>query len=311
MPEVAAALASFGLDGTAVPPAVSASDDLEVVLAAVREADQGFQGLYDTIDLSLPGDSDDVDTSIETIAGVEGHTVTLHIIRPRGVAGPLPGVVYTHGGGMAILTTDNPVHRRWCTDIALAGAVVVMVDYRNACLGEAHHPFPTGVEDCLAGVLWADDHRVELGLSSLVVQGESGGGNLAIATALLAKRRGRIDAIDGVYASVPYISGGYGWDRDRRLAELPSLVENDGYFILCEQMDLLVRAYDPQGEHSEDPIAWPYHASIEELRGLPPFVISVNELDPLRDEGIAFARRLALAEVPVAAHVNLDRKSVV
>lgn len=303
-PEVVAALTTFGLDGQAAPAPVRSSDDLETVMAAVREAHDGFQGLYDTIDVSLPGDSDDVDTSTETITGVDGNPITLHIIRPRGVTGPLPGVVYTHGGGMAILTTDNPVHRRWCTDIAQAGAVVVMVDYRNACRGDDHLPFPAGVEDCLSGVTWVHEQREALGITTLIVQGESGGGNLAIATALLAKRRG-IDAIDGVYASVPYISGGYGWDRERKLAELPSLVENDGYFILCEQMDLLVRAYDPHGEYAEDPIAWPYHASVDELRGLPPFVISVNELDPLRDEGIAFARRLALAGVPVAAHVNV------
>lgn len=68
---------------------------------------------------------------------------------------------------------------------------------------------------------------------------------------------------------------------------------------------LLVRAYDPRGEHTEDPVAWPYYATEEDLRGLPPFVISVNELDPLRDEGIAFARTLARAGVAVSARVNL------
>ncbi|MFC5676919.1 alpha/beta hydrolase fold domain-containing protein [Aeromicrobium endophyticum] len=295
---------SFGLDGQGVPSPVRASDDLDTVLAAVREADEGFQGLYDSIDVSLPGDSDDVETSVATVEGVDGDIITLHVIRPSGVTGPLPGVVYLHGGGMAILSADNPVHRRWCMDIAQAGAVAVMVDFRNASRGEEHHPFPTGVEDCLKAVTWVHEQREALGLSTVVLQGESGGGNLAIATALLAKRRG-IEAIDGVYASVPYISGGYVWARERKLAELPSMIENDGYFVLCEQMGLLVRAYDPTGEYADDPIAWPYHASEEELRGLPPFVISVNELDPLRDEGIAFARRLARAGVPVASHVNL------
>jgi acetyl esterase len=275
-PAMLAGLAAVGLDVTGAPPPVSSSDDLETVLAAVRAAHDGFQALYETIELSLPGDRDDVDVSTASITGVDGNEITLHIFRPRGVAGPLPGVVYTHGGGMAILTTDNPVHRRWCTDLALAGAVVVMVDFRNACTAATHDPFPAGVEDCLAGAVWVHEHRGELGLSSVVTQGESGGGNLAIATALLAKRRG-IDAIDGVYASVPYISGGYGWDRERRLAELPSLIENDGYFYATE----------------------------EDLRGLPPFVISVNELDPLRDEGIAFARKLARAGVAVSARVNL------
>ncbi|GAA2073133.1 hypothetical protein GCM10009725_01700 [Aeromicrobium tamlense] len=304
-PAMVEALATFGLDEVAAAPPVSASDDLPTVLAAVGASHDGFQAVYDSIALDLPTDRDDVETSTETILGVDGNEITLHVFRPAGVEGVLPGLVYTHGGGMTILTTDNRVHRRWCTDLAAAGSVVVMVDFRNAWTAEGHHPFPSGVEDCLAAVLWVDEHRESLGLSGVVVQGESGGGNLAIATTLLAKRRGRLSAIDGVYASIPYISGGYGWDHERRLAELPSLVENDGYFIENGGMALLVRAYDPSGEHAEDPIAWPYFASEDELRGLPPFVVAVNELDPLRDEGLVFARRLARAGVDVAARINV------
>lgn len=304
-PALVAALATFGLDEISLPPPLSADDDLETVLAAVGAAHDGFQAIYDSIPIDLPRDRNDVETSTETITGVDGNEITLHVFRPAGVTGPLPGIVYTHGGGMTIIRTDNRLHRRWCTDVAAAGCVVVMVDFRNAWTAEAHHPFPAGVEDCLAGVLWVDEHRDQLGLSSLVVQGESGGGNLAIATTLLAKRRDRLDAIDGVHAGIPYISGGYSWDRDRRIAELPSLVENDGFFVETNSMALLVRAYDPTGEHAEDPLAWPYFATEEDLRGLPPFVISVNELDPLRDEGVAFARKLARAGVDVAARINL------
>jgi acetyl esterase/lipase len=66
-------------------------------------------------------------------------------------------------------------------------------------------------------------------------------------------------------------------------------------------MALLVRVYDPEGEHQTNPLAWPYHCPIEELEGLPPHVISVNELDPLRDEGLAFYRKLMAAGVPAIA----------
>jgi acetyl esterase/lipase len=59
----------------------------------------------------------------------------------------------------------------------------------------------------------------------------------------------------------------------------------------------LARAYDPDGENATNPLAWPYHASAAELRGLPPHVISVNELDPLRDEGLAYYRKLLEAGV--------------
>ncbi|WP_208006807.1 alpha/beta hydrolase fold domain-containing protein [Aeromicrobium phragmitis] len=302
-----AGLRAVGLDGVSTPPPVAATDALDTVLAAVGAAHAGFQALYDAIPLDRIAEpaGRPVEHSNETIVGTDGNAIKLHIFRPSDVDAPLPGVVYSHGGGMTILTADNPVHRQWCTDLAAAGSVVIMVDFRNAWTAEAHHPFPAGLEDCFAGAIWAHEHRNELGLSSVVLQGESGGGNLAIATAMLAKKRGHPDVVDGVYASVPYISGAYGWPRERRIAELPSLVENDGYFVETSMMDLLVRAYDPDGAHREDPIAWPYFASEDDVRGLPPFVVSVNELDPLRDEGIAFARTLARAGVEVSARMNL------
>jgi len=66
----------------------------------------------------------------------------------------------------------------------------------------------------------------------------------------------------------------------RRRTELPSLVENDGYFIACDLMDPLAYYYTPEAADEENPLAWPYHASVEDLVGLPPHVISVNELTP-------------------------------
>ena len=77
--------------------------------------------------------------------------------------------------------------------------------------------------------------------STLIVSGESGGGNLTLATTLNAKRDGRLAQIDGVYAQCPYISNAYA----NPVPELASLVENDGYFLSCEMMSLLAKVYDP------------------------------------------------------------------
>ena len=205
-------------------------------------------------------------TRSRTITGVDGTEITLHVYRPAGTDGPLPCTVYIHGGGMVILQAHNKVHRRWSTDLAATGMVVVGVDFRNAGGAAGLHPFPAGLDDCCAAVQWIHANRAELGISTVVLQGESGGANLVLATTLRAKRDGFLDAIDGVYAMVPYISGGYAWDEERKRRELPSLIENDGYFIETGMMDLLVALYDPTNEHAEDPLCWPYFATGDRCR---------------------------------------------
>ena len=301
-----AALAAFGLDAAAGPPPFGRDAGPERINELVGQQDAGFNGLYAALPNELPGDDDRaVDFTTRTITGADGNEIVLGCYRPAGVTGELPGVVYIHGGGMTILDTFAKVHQQWCHDLAATGLVVVAVDFRNAWTAKGMNPFPAGLTDCVSAVAWLDDHRAELGITRLVLQGESGGANLVLATAIKTARDGRTDAIAGVYASVPYISGGYGWDEARKRRELPSMVENDGYFLNCESMDLLVAAYDPTGEHAEDPLCWPYFATESDVAGLPPHVITVNELDPLRDEGMAYFRLLQRAGVPSVGRVNL------
>lgn len=272
----------------------------------VGGAHAAFEGLYAALPAEWPGEAPvEVAYRAESVRGVDGNDIPLHIVRPADVAGPLPGLVYIHGGGMTILDADNKVHRQWSRDLAAAGMVVVTVGFRNAWTPDGTNPFPAGLDDCASALDWVHEHRTDLGISTVVVEGESGGANLALATALEAKRDGRLDRIDGVYAMVPYISGGYGWHTDRKLRDLPSMVENNGHYIDCEMMDLLVSVYDPTGENAENPLCWPYFATTADVEGLPPHVITVNELDPLRDEGIAYFRTLQRAGVPVAGKVNL------
>ena len=95
----------------------------------------------------------------------------------------------------------------------------------------------------------------------------------------------------------PSISGAYA----NPPSELPSLVENDTYILGCQQMDRLMTAYDPGRTNDANPLAWPLAAEASDLEGLPPHVISVNELDPLRDEGLAYYRKLLAAGVSAVA----------
>jgi len=239
-----------------------------------------------------------VTDSTEVIAGADGNEISLYIHRPKATDGPLPGIVHTHGGGMVLGAAADPMFVRWRNSLAAQGMVVVGVEFRNGGGRLGNHPFPAGLNDCARAAQWAHANRERLGMSKLVLSGESGGGNLAIATTLKARQDGWLDAIDGVYAMCPYIYGGY---ADPSPALL-SLKENDGYLLDCRSMASLAKVYDPAGDHASNPLAWPYHARNEHLEGLPAHVISVNELDPLRDEGLAYYRKLLAAGVPAVAH---------
>ena len=234
---------------------------------------------------------DNVISTTETIQGVDGNEITLYIHKPKDQDGPRPCIVHTHGGGMVLMTAADPGFVRWRNDLANAGVVVVGVEFRNGGGKLGDHPFPAGLNDCASGLKWTHENRGSLDISSITLSGESGGGNLSIATTLKAKQEGWLDNIDGVYAMCPYISGAYANPPE----QLVSLVENDGYTLDCVMMAAMVNVYDPEKAHSTNPLAWPFHASVEELAGLPPHIISVNELDPLRDEGLAYYRKLLKA----------------
>jgi acetyl esterase len=292
-PRMIAAMEPFGIADPPAEAPVDTESPLEALLEYVAEAEEGYEALFAAYFAGLDP-VDGVTRNVEVIKGVDGNDVTLYIHRPSEATGHLPGVLHTHGGGMVLLEAAGPAYGRWRDELAATGLVVIGVEFRNAGGKHGNHPFPAGLDDCTSALHWVIEHKASLGISKLVVSGESGGGNLALATALKAKQDGRIAGIDGVYAMCPYISGAYA----ARPPELASLFENDGYFLDCNMMGALTKVYDPTGEHTTNPLAWPYHATPADLSGLPPHVISVNQLDPLRDEGIAYYRKLVEAGVP-------------
>ena len=291
-PRMLVAMAPYALGETPPPTGVDGSSSVEAVLKYVSMAEPGFQGLFGALFKDLPP-IQGVTKSVEMIKGVDGNDVTLFIHRPAKASGALPGILHLHGGGMIMLEAAAPNYDRWRDELAATGLVVVGVEFRNAGGKHGNYPFPAGLNDCTSSLQWVNDNKDRLGISKVVVSGESGGGNLTLATTLKAKREDRIDGIAGVYAQCPYISNAYA-TKD---PALPSLYENDEYFLACEMMGALTKPYDPSGDNATNALAWPYHASVEELRGLPPHVISVNQLDPLRDEGLAYYRKLLAAGV--------------
>ena len=295
-PRMVAAMVPFGLDAPPEPAPVSGDSTLEDLLEWVAGTEEGFEALFGAVVAGMP-EVKGVERSVEVIRGLDGNDVTLYLHRPAGVDGPLPGVLHLHGGGMVLLEAAGETYGRWRDELAASGLVVVGVEFRNGGGKHGPHPYPAGLNDCAAGLRWVIDQRAALGISTLIVSGESGGGNLTLATVLRAKRDGLLEHIDGAYAMCPYISNAWA----APVPELTSLFENDGYFLEVAMMGALAKVYDPSGEHATDPLAWPLHATPDDLADLPPHVISVNQLDPLRDEGLAYARKLLDAGVPVVS----------
>lgn len=224
----------------------------------------------------------------------DGNTIHLEITRPLGDA-IVPCVYYIHGGGMASHSCTMGNYRAWSKFIAHHGICVVMVEFRNSMQPSSVNdiaPFPGGLNDCLSGLKWVHANAATLRVDDqrIVVSGESGGGNLTLAVGLQLKRDNQLNLIKGLYAFCPYIAGEY------PRPELPSTVENNGIFITLGGNGPAL-AYGIEHLETRNPIAWPYWASTDDVAGFPPTVISVNECDPLRDEGIAFYRKLLEAGV--------------
>lgn len=228
----------------------------------------------------------------------DGNTVNLRFIRPDGDEA-LPCVYYIHGGGMASMSCYLGNYRAWGKIIAAQGVAVAMIDFRN-CVDpssvEEVAPFPAGLNDCVSGLKWLVEKAADFGIdpSHIVVAGESGGGNLTLATGLKLLKDGDIGLISGLYALCPYIAGKYPQDR------LPSTIENNG-ILLNLHNNRGIMGYGIEAFEAGDPLAWPLFATEDDVRGLPPTMISVNECDPLRDEGIEFYRLLLRAGVPARA----------
>ena len=291
-PRMLAAMAPLGLGEQPPPSPVTLESSLEELLEYCSASEAGFEMLFGALGADLPP-IEGVTRSVQVIRGIDGNDVTLFIHQPAKRDGSLPGIVHLHGGGMVLLEAAGDGYVRWRDELAATGLVVVGVEFRNGGGKHGPFPFPAGLNDCTSALQWVNDNKTELGVSKVVVSGESGGGNLTLATTLKANRDGRIGQIDGVYAQCPYISNAYA----SPVAELPSLFENDGYFLSCTDMGVLARVYDPELQNATNPLAWPLHAGADDLRGLPPHVISVNQLDPLRDEGLAYYRKLLDAGV--------------
>jgi acetyl esterase/lipase len=281
-------------------PSAGNAESREQLLAEANteEAIQQREGLKAFLDIS---DTEEIAPSAglaiseqEFTSEPDGNTIKVRFIRPEG-EDVVPCVYYIHGGGMQTMSCYDGNYRAWGRIIAAHGVAVAMVDFRNALTpssAEEVAPYPAGLNDCVSGVKWLSSQHSALNIDSdrIIVAGESGGGNLTLATGLKLKRDGDMSIVRGLYALCPYIAGRW------PLPENPSSTENNG-ILLDLHNNRGALAYGIEELENENPLAWPGFATEQDVAGLVPTVISVNECDPLRDEGVNFYRLLLRAGV--------------
>ena len=221
-----------------------------------------------------------------TVPGVEGRPLALRLYRPgAAVAGPLPLLLYFHGGGWVLGNLDS--HDTICRALARhAGFAVLSVDYRLA----PEAPFPAAIEDALAALAWAarDGRSHGLDPDRIAVSGDSAGGNIAAALAIADRESGR-PRIRFQLLLYPATDFGFDTPSQRAFAEDPLLTRANLLWFRAQYL----RSPAEGDDWRASPLRVPSTA------GLPPACILTAEYDPLRDEGEAYAGRLRAAGVPV------------
>jgi acetyl esterase len=246
----------------------------------------GVEGARKVLDdlQAAPIDKPDVDEVWITVRAEVGD-VGVRIVKPIGVVGSLPTILYVHGGGWILGNAGT--HDRFVRELSVGvNAAVAFVEYDRA--PEAH--YPVAIEQAYATARWIMSDGPTMGLdpSRLAVAGDSVGGNMAAALAILAKQR---EDVSFVHQSMYYPVTDAAQDTDsyRQFA--------DGPFLTAKGMAWFWDAYLPDVDERGEITVSPLRASLDQLAGLPEAFVAVDENDVLRDEGEAYARKLTQAGV--------------
>ena len=248
----------------------------EVGAVAGREMSRAMRGVadLDTGPLAVLRDL--------TMPGPDGNDITLRLFDARASREPGPVLVFFHGGGWVLGDLDG--YEPPCAEMARAlDLPIVSVDYRLA----PEHPWPAGPNDAEAAARWVASAPEALGLkpTSLVLAGDSAGGTLTIVIAL---------ALRDTPAAVPVVAQWAIYPAADLATHYPSYADfREGYFLTDESMRWFNDSYAP------DITDWRGSPMVAPLAGLPPALVTTAGLDPIRDQGRAYAAGLAQAGVPV------------
>jgi acetyl esterase/lipase len=229
----------------------------------------------------------EIDEEWITVEGGPTGSVRVRIVKPQGVTGTLPVIVYTHGAGWVF--GDAHTHDRLVRDLAVgAEAAVVFPEYDRS----PDVRYPVANEQSYRVAQWVTANGAEKGLDSsrIAIAGDSVGGNMAIALTLMAKERGDVSFVQQVLF-YPVTDANFDTGSYQQFAE--------GYFLTREGMKWFWDQYTTSADERAQITVSPLRATTEQLAGLPPALVITAEADVLRDEGEAFAGKLRAAGVPV------------
>ncbi|MET9658684.1 alpha/beta hydrolase [Streptomyces sp. NPDC006510] len=272
---------------------------LEPAAAAFAEATANPPYLFDlppaegrkAVDEVQSGETDkpQIDEEWINVSGGPTGSVRARIVRPAGVEGTLPVILYIHGAGWVFGNAHT--HDRLVRELAVgANAAVVFPEYDLS--PEAR--YPVAIEQNYAVAKWVVQQGASKNLdgSRLAVAGDSVGGNMTAALTLMAKDRGDIPLLQQVLF-YPVTDANFDTGSYHQFAE--------GYFLRRDGMQWFWDQYTTDETDRAQITASPLRATTEQLTGLPPALVITGEADVLRDEGEAYANKLREAGVPVTA----------
>lgn len=223
----------------------------------------------------------------EKIITDKDYPVKLTIVRPKGIIKKLPAFIFIHGGGWIL--GDYATHKRMVRDLVVeSGYAAVFVNYNPS----PEAKYPQAINEVYAATKWVAKHGDEINIDGkrLALVGNSAGGNMAIATSLLAKKHNetfiKVQVLLWPVTNTNFDTDSYKMYGEQR-------------FLTTSMMEWMFDQYTTDLKQRKEIYLSPLLASIEELKGLPPTIIQVAENDILRDEGEAFGRKLDEAGVDV------------
>lgn len=250
---------------------LSPADARQVLIGAQKSVQVDYSGIQES----------------EKVISQNGYKVKVHITKPIGVKPNAPVFIFVHGGGWVL--GDYPIHRRLVRDLVVnSGAVAVFPDYTPS----PEAKYPVAINEIYAATQWVAEHGKEIGVNgkNLAVVGNSVGGNMSAAIALMAKNN-HGPAIKLQVLLWPVTDANFETGSYNEFAE--------GRFLTKNMMKWFWDNYLPEVEKRKEIYASPLQATVEQLKGLPEALVQTAENDVLRDEGEAYARKLNEAGVKV------------